>query len=77
MVHPLNPPGAPPLVRLALRYLDIEAGGRMAIRSRRRLRDTLTGYALLAPSLLGVLAFMAVPILVVVWLSVHKWHLIG
>lgn len=77
MVHPLNPPGAPPLVRLALRYLDIEAGGRMAIRSRRRLRDTLTGYALLAPSLLGVIAFMAVPILVVVWLSVHKWDLIG
>jgi multiple sugar transport system permease protein len=40
-------------------------------------RSTALGYALLAPSLLGVVAFLLLPILVVVWLSLHRWDLLG
>jgi multiple sugar transport system permease protein len=42
-----------------------------------RLRSTALGYALLAPSLFGVVTFLLLPMLVVVWLSVHKWDLLG
>src|ERR1700761_5951092 len=40
-------------------------------------RSTALAYALLAPSLFGVVAFMLLPILVVVWLSLHRWDLLG
>jgi multiple sugar transport system permease protein len=40
-------------------------------------RQTALGYALLAPSLFGVTAFLLLPILVVVWLSLHRWDLLG
>jgi multiple sugar transport system permease protein len=40
-------------------------------------RESLTGYVMLAPSLFGLIAFLAVPILVVVWLSFQKWDLIS
>src|ERR1700731_2114936 len=40
-------------------------------------RSTAVGYALLAPSLFGVVAFLLLPILVVVWLSLHRWNLLG
>ncbi|CAJ1581775.1 sugar ABC transporter permease [[Mycobacterium] wendilense] len=43
----------------------------------RRARSTAVGYALLAPSLFGVLAFLLLPMLVVVWLSLHRWDLLG
>ena len=43
----------------------------------RRARQTTLGYALLAPSLFGVLAFLLLPMLVVVWLSLHRWDLLG
>ena len=45
--------------------------------ARRRFRDTLTGYALLAPSLFGVVMFMLLPMLVVAWLSLQRWDLLG
>lgn len=48
----------------------------MARRAIRR-RNALTGYALLAPSLFGVVCFLAFPILIVVWLTFQKWNLIG
>ena len=35
------------------------------------------GYALLAPSLFGVVTFLLLPMLVVAWLSVHRWDLLG
>jgi multiple sugar transport system permease protein len=35
------------------------------------------GYALLAPSLFGVLTFLLLPMLVVLWLSLHRWDLLG
>ena len=42
-----------------------------------RRRDTTLAYALLAPSLFGVLAFLLLPMLVVVWLSLRSWDLLG
>ena len=35
------------------------------------------GYALLAPSLFGVVTFLLLPMLVVLWLSLHRWDLLG
>jgi multiple sugar transport system permease protein len=40
-------------------------------------RSTVLGYALLAPSLFGVVTFLLLPILVVVWLSLYRWDLLG
>jgi multiple sugar transport system permease protein len=40
-------------------------------------RSTAVAYALLAPSLFGVLAFLLLPILVVIWLSLYRWDLLG
>ncbi|QUR68166.1 carbohydrate ABC transporter permease [Mycobacterium spongiae] len=40
-------------------------------------RTTTLAYALLAPSLFGVVAFLLLPILVVVWLSLYRWDLLG
>ena len=40
-------------------------------------RSTTLAYALLAPSLFGVVVFLLLPMLVVVWLSLHRWDLLG
>jgi multiple sugar transport system permease protein len=40
-------------------------------------RETGTAYALLAPSLFGIAAFLVLPILVVLWLSLNRWNLIS
>ncbi|HPY23062.1 MAG TPA: sugar ABC transporter permease [Mycobacterium sp.] len=42
-----------------------------------RTRTALLGYGLLAPSLFGVACFLLLPMLVVVWLSLHRWDLLG
>ncbi|ART69313.1 sugar ABC transporter permease [Mycobacterium dioxanotrophicus] len=42
-----------------------------------RVRDTALGYALVAPSLFGVVTFLVLPMLVVAWLSLHRWDLLG
>lgn len=42
-----------------------------------RVRTTALAYALVAPSLFGVVAFLLLPMLVVVWLSLHRWDLLG
>ncbi len=44
---------------------------------RRRRGDTPLAWALLAPSLAGILAFLVLPILVVFWLSLNKWDLLA
>jgi multiple sugar transport system permease protein len=44
---------------------------------RKQPRATALGYALLAPSLFGVVAFLLLPILVVIWLSLCRWDLLG
>jgi multiple sugar transport system permease protein len=41
------------------------------------IRSPALGYALLAPSLFGVGAFLLLPMFVVVWLSLHRWDLLG
>lgn len=45
-------------------------------RTRRSVRASLAGYALLSPSLIGVLVFLLLPVGVVVWLMFHDWDLI-
>jgi multiple sugar transport system permease protein len=40
-------------------------------------RSSTLAYALLAPSLFGVVAFLLLPILVVLWLSLYRWDLLG
>ncbi|GAB3026995.1 carbohydrate ABC transporter permease [Mycobacterium bourgelatii] len=45
--------------------------------TKKRSRTTALAYALLAPSLFGVVAFLLLPILVVVWLSLYRWDLLG
>ncbi|KWX22292.1 sugar ABC transporter permease [Mycolicibacterium wolinskyi] len=42
-----------------------------------RVRTTALGYALVAPSLFGVVTFLLLPMLVVAWLSLHRWDLLG
>ncbi len=51
----------------------------MAKVTTRRVRSTLLGgYTLLAPSLFGgVVCFLLLPMLVVLWLSLHRWDLLG
>ena len=43
----------------------------------KRRRATALGYALLAPSLFGVFTFLLLPLLVVIWLSLYRWDLLG
>jgi multiple sugar transport system permease protein len=45
--------------------------------ARRRDRSTVLAYALLAPSLFGVAAFLLLPMFVVGWLSLQRWDLLG
>jgi multiple sugar transport system permease protein len=42
-----------------------------------RRREAITGYALLVPSLFGVVAFLVLPIFVVLWLAFQDWDLLG
>jgi multiple sugar transport system permease protein len=43
----------------------------------RSRRDTRTAYLLLAPSLVGVLLFLLVPVLIVLGLVLFRWDLVG
>ncbi|MEV3904916.1 sugar ABC transporter permease [Mycobacterium sp. NPDC050551] len=43
----------------------------------RRVQAAALGYALLAPSLFGVVVFLLLPMLVVLWLSLYRWDLLG
>ncbi|HET7742397.1 MAG TPA: sugar ABC transporter permease, partial [Mycobacterium sp.] len=45
--------------------------------TRRRAGAAVRGYALLAPSLFGMVTFLLLPMLVVVWLSLQRWDLLG
>lgn len=54
----------------------VDAAPTAAARRRRR-GDAPVAWALLAPSLAGVLAFLVLPILVVVWLSLNQWDLLA
>lgn len=41
------------------------------------MRRTTVAYLLLTPSLFGVAVFLVLPMLVVLWLSVYRWDLLG
>lgn len=41
------------------------------------MKRTAVAYALLSPSLFGVVVFLLLPILVVLWLSLYRWDLLG
>lgn len=43
----------------------------------RSRRDTRTAYLLLAPSLVGVVLFLLVPVLIVLGLALFRWDLVG
>ena len=45
--------------------------------SAARVREALTGYALVAPGLIGVLLFVIAPAGALVWLSARKWGLLS
>lgn len=42
-----------------------------------RSRRAAVAYALLAPSLFGVVVFLLLPMLLVLWLSLYRWDLLG
>ena len=46
-------------------------------RDRQRLKETLTAYAFVGPSLFGVLAFLLLPLVIVAGLSLFDWKLLG
>ncbi|CQD17002.1 ABC transporter permease [Mycobacterium lentiflavum] len=45
--------------------------------SQSQPRSRVLAYGLLAPSLFGVVTFLLLPILVVIWLSLYRWDLLG
>lgn len=47
------------------------------MRTDRRTRSTATAFALLAPSLLGTVVFLLVPVAVALWLSFQRWDLVS
>lgn len=47
------------------------------VRSPHRLRQGLTAYALLAPSIVGVLGFLLLPVLIVMVVSLFDWKLLA
>ena len=47
------------------------------MKNSRRARDTATGLALLAPSLVGTVLFLLVPVAVALWLSFQRWDLVS
>lgn len=62
-------PGAPQPSRPSARSGGAARGGRKS--------DTITGYALLAPALIGITVFLVVPIVVVLGLSLSQWDLLS
>lgn len=49
----------------------------MPSRSPLRRRETPVAWLFLAPSLAGIAAFLVLPILVVIWLSLNRWDLLS
>jgi multiple sugar transport system permease protein/sn-glycerol 3-phosphate transport system permease protein len=51
--------------------------GRRNRRGAQRLRATLTAYALIGPSLVGVVAFLLAPVVIVAVISLFRWNLLS
>ncbi|ROR73819.1 carbohydrate ABC transporter permease [Bogoriella caseilytica] len=54
-----------------------EVRGRSRPRSSWRRRDAATGYLFVAPAVLGSVAFVMVPLIAVVWFSLHEWNVLA
>jgi multiple sugar transport system permease protein len=52
------------------------APGRRPFWTTRR-RDQLTAYAFITPALLGAFAFVFLPLVLVVWYSLHEWNVLA
>jgi multiple sugar transport system permease protein len=52
------------------------APGRPSFWTTRR-RDQLTGYLFITPALLGAVAFVFLPLVLVVWYSLHEWNVLA
>ncbi|MEU4422088.1 sugar ABC transporter permease [Actinoplanes sp. NPDC024001] len=42
-----------------------------------RRRDQLTGYVFITPALIGAVAFVFLPLVLVVWYSLHEWNVLA
>jgi multiple sugar transport system permease protein len=42
-----------------------------------RRRDQITGYLFITPALFGAVAFVVVPLVLVVWYSLHEWNVLA
>src|SRR5262245_55277320 len=42
-----------------------------------RRRDHLTGYLFITPQLLGTAVFVLLPLVLVVWYSLHEWNVLA
>ncbi|WP_154794133.1 carbohydrate ABC transporter permease [Occultella kanbiaonis] len=51
--------------------------GRPQRRSAWRRRDAATGYAFVAPAVIGAIAFVIVPLGAVIWYSLHEWNVLA
>ncbi|SDB94585.1 carbohydrate ABC transporter membrane protein 1, CUT1 family [Sanguibacter gelidistatuariae] len=67
----------PPTAPAAVAPVDHRHTHRPTHRRRRRLVQALTGYAFLAPSLIGVGLFLVVPVIAAVVISFQDWDLIS
>ncbi|HLS13483.1 MAG TPA: sugar ABC transporter permease [Beutenbergiaceae bacterium] len=46
-------------------------------RSTWRRRDEATGYLFVAPAVIGALAFVVAPLVMVIWYSLHEWNVLA
>jgi multiple sugar transport system permease protein len=53
------------------------SSGRMRRRSTRKRRDALAGYLFVAPQVLGIAAFVLLPLALVVYFSMHEWNVLA
>lgn len=54
-----------------------ERGGRRPRRSALARRDWIVGYTMVAPVVVGALAFVIAPLVAVFWFSLHDWNVLA
>lgn len=51
--------------------------GRTSRRSTWRRRDAASGYIFVAPAVIGAFAFVLIPLVMVIWYSLHEWNVLA
>lgn len=51
--------------------------GRRVRRSNWRRRDAATGYVFAAPAVIGAIVFVLIPLVMVIWFSLHEWNILA